>query len=189
MAQSEASEVIASLFGLMIQPPPNQTERLLQSRRKPHVRRTPVWDGVSEAATKEDLEEFPPAPAAALTEAEIKKERARLLESAANESKALFGLIRPGNRETVRSVRELILVPQKEREALFAFAKENPMEGGRILGAMRFRAMVLDAFESLVQSAEHVERIAAAEAEAAQRAALEAPALPLLHELVVCVTA
>src|SRR5579859_2815682 len=114
MAESEASEVIASLFGLMTQPPPNQMERPRQRRHKPYVARPPVWDGNPEDPA-EDVDRSGQSNAATPTEGEIKRERARLLESAANEAKALFGLIRPGNRETVRSVRELIHLPQKER--------------------------------------------------------------------------
>ncbi len=173
MAQSEASKVIASLFGLMTQTSPNQVERDLRRSRKSYKARTPVWKEQPEVSQKD-------------SERPDEQETANL-ESAAKEARALFGLIRPGNRETVSSLRALISVPQKEREALIAFVRKNPAEGDRILGALRFRHMVLYEFDSLVRSAANAERIAAAEAEAAERAAAEIPDLPVLHELVVSV--
>jgi len=54
-----------------------------------------------------------------------------------------------------------------------------------VLRAIQFRPLVLEEFNRLAKKKEHGERIAAAEAQGARRAAAEIPAPPLLHELVV----
>lgn len=58
-----------------------------------------------------------------------------------------------------------------------------------MLAAIEFRNRVLHEFDKLSSVAEHAERIAWADEKAARLAAIEVPVLPLLHDLVVQMTA
>jgi len=107
---------------------------------------------------------------------------------AKDEARGLFQLVGQ-HGQTVRSVREHIIIPPHTARDLFRFIEEHPAEGAWVFGAIEFRNRVLREFDVLTSAAEHAERIAAAEAEAARRAAAEVPALPLLHDLVVQMTA
>jgi hypothetical protein len=87
--------------------------------------------------------------------------------------------------ETVQTIRDLILIDQRLEKILQTFVKSSPYETMWVLRAIQFRRLVLEEFNRLAKKKEHGERIAAAEAQAARRAAAEIPAPPLLHELVV----
>ena len=101
-----------------------------------------------------------------------------------DEARSLFRLV--GEKgETARSIRDQIYIPPHIARDLFAFIERHPDDAQWVLGAMEFRNRVLREFDILTSSAEHAERVAAAEEEAAHRAAAEIPVLPLLQELVV----
>lgn len=89
------------------------------------------------------------------------------------------------NGETAESIRSLIRIDSRYKEALLAFVARQPSERIWIADSMRFRELVLEEFEQIVKSQEHAERIATADAEAARRAALVRPLRPLLEVLVV----
>jgi hypothetical protein len=130
----------------------------------------------SESPNSEQREQAPPRladdPKAALTR--------RVKE----EARSLFRLVGQQG-ETARSIRDQIYIAPHIARDLFRFVEDHPDEGRWVLGAIEFRNRVLREFDALTRSAEHAERIAAAEEEAARRVAAEIPVLPLLHELVV----
>ncbi|HEY4816735.1 MAG TPA: hypothetical protein VIH67_04850 [Candidatus Acidoferrum sp.] len=110
--------------------------------------------------------------------------KAALRRRVKEEARSLFQLVGQSG-ETARSIREQIYIQPHIARDLFRFVEDHPDEGCWILGAIEFRNRVLREFDALASSAEHAERIAAAEEEATRRTAAEIPVLPVLHELVV----
>jgi hypothetical protein len=103
---------------------------------------------------------------------------------AALEARALLALVGKG-LETLRSIRELISVGEREEKTLRAFMQAYPAESGMVRRAIAYRAAVLEAFDRLAAREEYAERINAADVEAARREALSAPVLSSRSELVV----
>jgi len=114
--------------------------------------------------------------------------KATLRRRVKEEARSLFRLVGQQG-ETARSIREQIYIPPHIARDLFAFIEREPEHAKWVLGAMEFRNRVLREFDVLTSSAEHAARVAAAEGEAARRAAAEIPVLPLLHDLIVSVSA
>jgi hypothetical protein len=100
------------------------------------------------------------------------------------EAQSLLALVVNGG-ETVRSIRELIGIDECEERTLLAFMQAHPAESGMVRRAIAYRAAVLEAFDRLAKREEYAERIAAADIEAAGRAALNAPVPSSRSELVV----
>ena len=99
------------------------------------------------------------------------------------EARSLFWLVGQQG-QTASSIREQICIPPHAAREMFAFVEDHPDEAPWMLAAVQFRNFVLREFDRITSAAKYAERIAAAEAEAARRAAAEIPVLPLLHELV-----
>jgi hypothetical protein len=110
--------------------------------------------------------------------------RQRVSRRVKDEARSLFRLVGQQG-ETVRSIRAQISIPPSAAREMFAFVEAYPAEGRWMLAAIEFRNRVMREFDALVESGEHAERIAEAEAEAARRAALIRPVLPLLPVRVV----
>lgn len=100
------------------------------------------------------------------------------------EARSLFWLVGQQG-QTASSIREQICIPPHAAREMFAFVEDHPNEACWVLAAIQFRNLVLSEWDVLANSAEHAERIAEAEEDAAHRAVV----LPLLHELVVRVGA
>ena len=114
--------------------------------------------------------------------------KATLRRRVKEEARSLFRLVGQQG-ETARSIRDHICIAPHIARDLFAFIERHPADAQWVLGAMEFRNLVLREFDTLTNFTEHAERIAAAEEEAARRAAAEIPVFPVLHELVVHSTA
>lgn len=133
----------------------------------------------SESSTHSEQKEQTPGRAADHPKATLRR---RVKEEACS----LFRLVGQQG-ETARTIRDQIYIPPSIARDLFAYVERHPDDAHWVLGAMEFRNRVLREFDVLTSAAEHAERIAAAEAEAARRAASAIPVRPLLHELVIFV--
>jgi len=71
------------------------------------------------------------------------------INMARNEAQSLFGLVARGT--SVESLRELIGVPESTRSALLHFAALDPADTSWVENTLRFRDVVAQEFESLVE--------------------------------------
>jgi hypothetical protein len=110
--------------------------------------------------------------------------RRGIIRRAREEARSLFRLVGQQG-QTARSIRDQIYIPPNVAREMFAFIEGHPDEGRWMLVAIEFRNRVLREFDALAESGEHADRIAEAEAEAARRASLVRPILPVLEELIV----